>query len=358
MAIVHNFSAGPCILPKEVMDSASAACKNFDGLDLSLLEISHRSKSFVNVMEKARSLVKELLNVPDGYSVLFLQGGASTQFIMAPYNLLSIAGRAAYVNTGTWAGNAIKEGKRLGNIEVVASSEDANFNYIPKRFEIPSDAEYFHYTSNNTIFGTQYHEVPQTDIPIVCDMSSDIFSRKVDVSKFGLIYAGAQKNMGPAGATLAIIKDDLLGNKDRNIPSMLNYEVHINKDSMFNTPPVFSVYVSMLTLEWLKKNGGVDAIESVNKSKAELLYDEIDRNSLFKGTAEKEDRSFMNVTFVLNDDSRADQFNQMLEEERINGLKGHRSVGGYRASMYNALPLTSVQVLVDVMRELEEKHGN
>ena len=248
--------------------------------------------------------------------------------------------------------------KTLGNIEVVASSEDANFNYIPKRFEIPSDAEYFHYTSNNTIFGTQYHEVPQTDIPIVCDMSSDIFSRKVDISKFGLIYAGAQKNMGPAGATLAIIKDSLLGKNDRNIPSMLNYEIHINKDSMFNTPPVFSVYVSMLTLDWLKKNGGVEAIESVNKSKAELLYDEIDRNSLFKGTAEKEDRSFMNVTFVLNDDSRADQFNQMVAEERINGLKGHRSIGGYRASMYNALPLTSVQVLVDVMRELEEKHGN
>jgi len=355
---VHNFSAGPCILPAEVLNQAAKACINFDGLDLSLLEISHRSKNFVNVMENAKSLVKELLGVPDGYSILFLQGGASSQFIMVPYNLLSTDGKAVYVNTGTWATNAIKEGKRLGNIEVVASSEDANFNYIPKGFNIPRDADYFHYTSNNTIFGTQYHSMPQAEIPVICDMSSDIFSRKVDVSKYGLIYAGAQKNMGPAGATLVIVKDDLLGKNGKDIPSILNYSTHIKKDSMFNTPPVFSVYVSMLTLEWLKNKGGVDAIESVNKAKGDLLYDEIDRNSLFIGTAEKEDRSYMNATFVLADDSKADVFNQMVQDARINGLKGHRSVGGYRASMYNALPLESVQVLVDVMRELEEKHGN
>jgi phosphoserine aminotransferase len=358
MSRVHNFSAGPCILPDTVLKQASAAALNFDGLDLSLLEISHRSKSFVTVMEKARSLVKELLEVPDGYSVLFLQGGASTQFITLPHNFLKEGGKAAYVSTGTWAKNAIKEGGLVGEIDVVASSEDKNFTYIPKGFQIPPDVDYLHFTSNNTIYGTEFHEFPETDVPIICDMSSDIFSRPIDVSKFTMIYAGAQKNMGPAGATLVIVRDDALGHTGRNIPSMLDYQVHIKKESMFNTPPVFSVYVSMLTLAWLKEFGGVSEIEKANKAKAELLYNEIDNNPMFRGVVAEEDRSIMNATFVLNDSANEEEFNQMLADGRINGLKGHRSVGGYRASMYNALPLESVQFLVDIMQVFAGKHGN
>ena len=356
MSKVHNFSAGPCILPDAVLKQASSAALNFDGLDLSLLEISHRSKSFVTVMENARSLVKELLEVPDGYSVLFLQGGASTQFLTLPHNFLMEGGKAAYVNTGTWAKNAIKEGGFVGEIDVVASSEDKKFTYIPKGFEIPSDVDYFHFTSNNTIYGSQFHTFPETEVPVICDMSSDIFSRPVDISKFAMIYAGAQKNMGPAGATLVIVRDDALGHTGRNIPSMLDYQVHIKKESMFNTPPVFSVYVSMLTLEWLKNLGGVPEIERVNKAKAELLYNEIDNNLMFRGVVEEMDRSVMNATFVLNDSSKEEEFNKMLAEGRINGLKGHRSVGGYRASMYNALPLESVQVLVDIMQAFASKN--
>ncbi len=358
MSKVHNFNPGPSILPQEVFKRAAEAIVNFNGLNMSILEISHRGKDFINVMEKARALVKELLSVPDGYSVLFLQGGASMQFLMVPYNLLSKGGTAAYINTGAWSSKAIKEAKLLGNVNVIASSKDENFSHIPQvgGYEIPKDADYLHLTSNNTIFGTQYKIFPESPVPVVCDMSSDIFSRAIDVSKFGLIYAGAQKNMGPAGVTLVILKNELLGKTGREIPSMLNYRLQIDNDSMFNTPPVFAIYISLLTLEWLKSKGGVEAIEKENEKKAGLLYSEIDNNPLFKGTAAKEDRSSMNITFVLKDETLSDEFNKMIAEAKMVGLKGHRSVGGYRASLYNALPIESVQVLVDVMRELAKKH--
>ena len=351
----HNFSAGPCILPQEVFQKASEAILNFNNIDLSLIEISHRSADFVAVMENARSLVKELLGVPDGYSVLFLQGGANLEFLMVPYNLMKEGGKAAYLDTGTWASKAINEANLLGETIVVESSKDNNYNYIPKGYSIPNDTDYFHCTSNNTIFGTQMKNFPSTPSLMVCDMSSDIFSRKINVTDFDLIYAGAQKNMGPAGTTLVIVKDEVLGKTNRTIPTMLDYTTHIKKDSMFNTPPVFAVYVSMLTLEWLKKNGGVEWIEKINQEKADLIYSEIDRNPLFKGSSTVEDRSNMNVTFLLNDTSLEDLFNQMWQAAGCNGLKGHRSVGGFRASMYNALPIESVQVLVDVMQELERK---
>jgi phosphoserine aminotransferase len=350
----HNFSAGPCILPQSVLQQASKAVVNFNNLDLSLLEISHRSKDFVDVMENARSLALELLGLDGkGYKALFLQGGASTQFLAVAYNLLNK--KAAYLNTGTWADKAIKEAKHFGELVEVASSKDKNFNYIPKGYFIPTDADYFHCTSNNTIFGTQIKEFPETRIPIVCDMSSDIFSRQLDFSKFDLIYAGAQKNMGPAGTTLVVVKEDILGKVERHIPSMLDYKVHISKSSMFNTPAVFPVYVSMLTLQWLKDLGGIIAIEEENEKKAALLYSEIDINPLFEGFAAKKDRSLMNATFNLVNDDLKETFDAMWKEAGINGLNGHRSVGGYRASMYNALPLESVQVLVDVMSELESK---
>ena len=351
----HNFSAGPCILPNEVFQQASEAILNFNNIDLSLIEISHRSTDFIAVMENARCLVKELLGVPEGYSVLFLQGGANLEFLMAPYNLMKEDGKAAYLDTGTWANKAIKEADILGETIVVESSKDKNYNYIPKGYSIPNDADYFHCTSNNTIFGTQIKDFPSTPSLMVCDMSSDIFSKKINVADFDLIYAGAQKNMGPAGTTLVIVKDEVLGKTNRTIPTMLDYTTHIKKDSMFNTPPVFAVYVSMLTLEWLKKNGGVEWIEKINQEKADLIYSEIDRNPLFRGTAAVEDRSNMNATFLLNDTSLEERFNQMWQAAGCNGLKGHRSVGGYRASMYNALPIESVQVLVDVMQDLERK---
>ncbi len=349
----HNYSAGPCILPQAVLQQAAEAVLNFDELDLSLIEISHRSKNFVAVMDEAIALVKELLNVPDGYSVSFLQGGASLEFCMVPYNLLKEGGKAAYLETGSWAQKARKESELFGDTMVVASSEDQNFNYVPKGFDIPSDADYFHCTSNNTIYGTQIKNFVDSPVPVVCDMSSDIFSREVNVADFGLIYAGAQKNMGPAGATVVITKDELLGKTGRAIPTMLDYRTHIKKESMFNTPPVFSVYVSMLTLRWLKENGGIPWIEKANQEKADLLYGEIDRNPLFTGTAATEDRSNMNACFLLTDEGLKNKFDSMWNEAGINGLNGHRSVGGYRASMYNALPLESVQVLVDVMKELE-----
>lgn len=351
----HNFSAGPCILPNEVFQQASEAILNFNNIDLSLIEISHRSTDFIAVMENARYLVKELLGVPEGYSVLFLQGGANLEFLMVPYNLMKEDGKAAYLDTGTWANKAIKEADILGETIVVGSSKDKNYNYIPKGYSIPNNADYFHCTSNNTIFGTQMKDFPSTPSLMVCDMSSDIFSKKINVADFDLIYAGAQKNMGPAGTTLVIVKDEVLGKTNRTIPTMLDYTTHIKKDSMFNTPPVFAVYVSMLTLEWLKKNGGVEWIEKINQEKADLIYSEIDRNPLFRGTAAVEDRSNMNATFLLNDTSLEEQFNQMWQAAGCNGLKGHRSVGGYRASMYNALPIESVQVLVDVMQDLERK---
>lgn len=348
----HNFSAGPCILPEKVLQKASEAVLNFNNDNLSLIEISHRSQPFVDVIEKARSLVLELLGLENkGYKALFFQGGASMQFLMVAYNLLNK--KAAYLNTGTWSSKAIKEAKLFGELVEVASSEDKNFNYIPKGYQVPTDVDYFHCTSNNTIYGTQMKHFPETSVPLICDMSSDIFSRQLDFSKFDLIYAGAQKNMGPAGATLAVIKEDILGKVKRQIPSMLNYQIAIDKDSMFNTPPVFSVYTSMLTLEWLKDLGGISFIEKVNDKKSSLLYAEIDRNPLFKGVAAIEDRSHMNATFTLVDKSLQTKFDTLWKEANINGLEGHRSVGGYRASMYNALPLYSVQTLVDVMQELE-----
>ncbi|WP_299052612.1 3-phosphoserine/phosphohydroxythreonine transaminase [uncultured Polaribacter sp.] len=349
----HNFSAGPCILPQEVLQKASEAILNFNDDNLSLIEISHRSKPFVAVMEKARSLALELLGLENkGYTALFLQGGASLEFLMVAYNLLNK--KAAYLNTGTWSDKAIKEAKAFGEVVEVGSSKDNHFNYIPKNYTIPEDADYFHCTSNNTVAGTQMKSFPDTKIPLVCDMSSDIFSRQLDFEKFDLIYAGAQKNMGPAGTTLVIVKDEILGEVERQIPAMLDYQTHIDKDSMFNTPSVFAVYVSMLTLQWLKDLGGIQFIEDVNNKKAALLYAEIDRNPLFKGIVAKEDRSVMNATFVLTDEEMTAKFDTMCAEAGINGLKGHRSVGGYRASMYNALPLYSVQVLVDVMQALEK----
>lgn len=351
---VHNFSAGPCILPQEVLKKASDAVLNFNDLNLSLIEISHRSPDFVAVMENARQLVLEILDLENkGYSVLFLQGGASLEFLMTPYNLLPENGKAAYLDTGVWSKKAIKEAKLLGAVDVVASSSDKGYNYIPKEYTIPADVAYFHCTSNNTIHGTQLKEFPQTDAVMVCDMSSDIFSRQLDFSKFDLIYAGAQKNMGPAGTTLVIVKESILGKTGRQIPSMLDYQVHISKDSMFNTPAVFAVYVSMLTLQWLKNLGGLPAIEKINNAKAELLYSEIDNNPYFEGTANKADRSKMNVTFVLTDDSKKEAFETAFKAAGISGIKGHRSVGGYRASLYNALPLESVQVLVDVMKQVK-----
>lgn len=358
MANVHNFSAGPGILPQEVLQQAANAVINFDNLNLSLLEISHRSKNFEAVMDKARALVKELTGLGNEYEVLFLQGGASTQFLQVPMNLLKPGGKAAYVNTGEWASRAIKEAKMLGDTEVIASSEDKNFNYIPKGYTVPADVDYLHITSNNTIFGTQFHRFPEFGGVTVCDMSSDIFSRRTDFSRFDLIYAGAQKNMGPAGTTLVIVKKDILGKTGRTIPTMLDYQVHIKGGSMYNTPPVFPIYVSMLTLEWLQKNGGLAWIEEVNNQKQSLFYNTLDSlPQAFRGTVEKEDRSWMNATFVLTDESKDEHFAALLKDNNISQLKGHRSVGGYRASMYNALPLQSVQVLCDVMKEFANKYA-
>lgn len=350
----HNFSAGPSILPPEVLLKASQAVVDLDDSGLSLLEISHRSKAFVDIMEKARALALELLGLEGkGYKALFLQGGASTQFLMVALNLLEK--RAGYLNSGSWSDKAIKEAKIYDDIYEVGSSKGANYNYIPKGYDIPTDYDYFHCTSNNTIYGTQMKSFPKCDIPVVCDMSSDIFSRSLDFSYFDLIYAGAQKNMGPAGTTLVIIKEDILGKVSRKIPSMMDYKTHISKGSMFNTPPVFPIYTSMLTLEWLKGLGGISAIEKENEKKSRLMYSEVDLNPLFKGFAAKEDRSVMNATFTLENQNLKDTFESMLKEAGISGVNGHRSIGGYRASMYNAMPLDSVKALVEVMSELESK---
>ncbi len=355
----HNYSAGPCILPQEVIEKSAQAIIDFNHSGLSLLEISHRSKDFVAVMEEARALVLELLGLQDkGYQALFLQGGASLEFLMVPYNLMKENGKAAYLDTGTWANNAIKEAQLFGETLVVASSKDANYNYIPKHYTVPQEANYFHCTSNNTIFGTQMKAFPELTIPMVCDMSSDIFSRQMDFSKFDLIYAGAQKNMGPAGTTLVIVKEEILGKTGRAIPSILDYQKHIKAESMYNTPAVFPVYTCLLTLQWLKNLGGIAAIEKINQAKAALLYNEIDRNPLFKGTANIEDRSSMNACFLLQNEAHAETFDALWKAAGISGLAGHRSVGGYRASMYNALPLESVQILVSVMQDLESKTRN
>ena len=351
---IHNFSAGPSVLPQEVLKKASEAVVDFNNIGLSLLEISHRSKHFVDVMENARALALELMGLEGkGYKALFLQGGASMQFVMVAQNLLEK--RAGYLNTGTWSTNAIKEAQIYDDIHEVASSKDAGFNYIPKGYSIPEDYDYFHCTSNNTIFGTQIKHFPNSPIPMVCDMSSDIFSRELDYSKFDLIYAGAQKNMGPAGTTLVVVKEDILGKVSRKIPAIMDYKVQIEKGSMFNTPPVFAIYTSMLTLEWLKNLGGIKAMEKINEMKSRVIYSEIDLNPLFKGYAVKEDRSMMNATFTLVNDNLKETFETMLKEAGISGLNGHRSVGGYRASMYNALSLDSVKALVEVMSELETK---
>ncbi|MCH4552967.1 MULTISPECIES: 3-phosphoserine/phosphohydroxythreonine transaminase [Aestuariibaculum] len=350
----HNFSAGPSILPQEVLQKAAKAVIDYNNEGLSLIEMSHRSKAFIDIMEHSRALVLELLGLEGkGYQVLFLQGGASLQFLMTAMNLLEK--KAGYVNTGAWSEKAIKEAQKIGDIIEVVSSKDANFNYIPKGYNVPSDLDYLHLTSNNTIFGTQIKSFPTTNVPLVCDMSSDIFSRVLDFTQFDLIYAGAQKNMGPAGTTLVVVKEDLLGKVSRNIPAILDYQKHIGADSMLNTPPVFAVYTSMLTLEWLKNEGGIAAIEEANEKKATLMYSEIDLNPLFKGFAAVEDRSPMNATFNLVNEDLKETFDAMLKEAGISGVNGHRSVGGYRASMYNALPIESVQALVEVMSELENK---
>ncbi|MEM1214376.1 MAG: 3-phosphoserine/phosphohydroxythreonine transaminase [Bacteroidota bacterium] len=348
---MHNFSAGPAILPASVMAEAAEAVQDFNGSGLSILEISHRSKPFVAVLDEAVALVHELLGVSDDYAVLFLTGGASSQFYLSAMNFLASDEKAGYINTGTWSTKAIKEAKAFGEVIELASSKDKNFSYIPKGFDIPSGLTYVHYTSNNTVAGTQFHALPDTDAPLVSDMSSDIFSRPLDVNRFGLIYAGAQKNMGPAGVTLAIVRKDLLGKVQRSIPTMLDYQTHIAKNSSFNTPPVFPIYVSMLTMRWVKAQGGVDAMAEHNAAKAKLIYDEIDRNPNFKGiVSDPADRSLMNATFLLTDERKTDAFLAACADANCSGVKGHRSVGGFRASIYNSMPKESVQALVDVMR--------
>lgn len=352
----HNFSAGPSILPRVAIENTAKAILDFDGIGLSLLEISHRSADFEAVNNEAEALFRELLQVPDNYKILFLGGGASTQFFQVPYNLLEK--KAGYVNTGVWANKAIKEARLFGETDVVASSEDKNFNYIPKNYTIPTDLDYLHITTNNTIYGTEYKTDIDSPVTLVADMSSDILSRPVDVSKYGLIYGGAQKNIGPAGVTFVIVREDILGKVSRKLPSMVDYRNHIANQSMFNTPPVFAIYVVRETLRWLKSIGGVPAIQKLNEEKAALLYEEIDRNPLFEGTAVKEDRSLMNICFVMTEKyaDLAPQFLEFAKSKGMVGIKGHRLVGGFRASTYNALPKESVQALVDCMREFEKMH--
>lgn len=347
MSKVHNFSAGPAILPQEVIEACASAVRNFNGTNLSLIEVSHRGKDFVEVMEEARTLAKSLMGLGDEYETLFLQGGASTQFLMVAINLLEK--KAAYLDTGTWASKAIKEAKMFGEVDIIASSKDKQYSYIPKDYTIGSEYDYFHCTSNNTISGTQMKSFPNCDAPLICDMSSDIYSREIEFDKFDLIYAGAQKNMGPAGTTLVVIKKELLGQVSREIPTMLNYSTHISKASMFNTPSVFAVFGCLQTLKWVDKQG-LKAIEALNNEKAEMLYSEIDSNEMFRGTTAVEDRSYMNATFLLNDETRTQDFLIACTEANISGIKGHRSVGGFRASIYNALGLDSIKALVNVMQ--------
>lgn len=351
---IYNFSAGPSILPQQTITETANAIHNFNHSTLSLMEVSHRGKDFQAVMDETTALFKELLNIPQGYSVLFLGGGASLQFCMVPYNLLEK--KAAYLNTGTWANKALKEAKIFGEAVEVASSQTENYTFIPKDYTIPSDADYFHITTNNTIFGTEIHQDIDSPVTLVADMSSDIFSRPVDVSKYGIIYGGAQKNLAPAGVTFVVVKDEILGKVSRPIPTMLDYRTHIKNGSMFNTPPVVPIYAAMQTLRWLKSNGGVEAMYEKNLKKAEVLYKEIDRNALFKGTCAVEDRSLMNVCFVMNDEYKhleAD-FLKYATEKGMSGIKGHRSVGGFRASIYNAMPLEGVEALVACMKSFEE----
>lgn len=353
--IKHNFGAGPCILPAPVLNRAGEAVKNWDNSGLSILEVSHRSPDFESVVKNTEALVRELLNVPDDYSVLFLQGGASMQFCMIPMNFLQNSGKTAvYLDGGYFGQKAIKEAKLFGDVQVIASATDQNYSYVPKDFTIPADAAYFHCTSNNTIEGTQMWLFPETKVPVICDMSSDIFSRKIEISRFALIYAGAQKNMGPAGMTLVIAKNSFLDSVKHAIPSMLDYRVYRDNQSMYNTPPVFSIYTAMLNLQWLKSKGGVDVIRLENLAKAQALYDEIDRNPLFYGLAEQSDRSLMNVTFRMHDPEKEKSFLQYAIFQGLIGIAGYRTVGGFRASLYNALPYSSVKVLVDTMRAYEQ----
>lgn len=353
----YNFGAGPSILPQEVMKATAEACIDFQGMGLSLMEISHRTKEFQAVMDEAQALFKELLGVPEGYSVLFLGGGASMEFCMVPYNMLEK--KAAYLNTGVWAKKAIKEAKLFGEVVEVASSADSNYTFIPKDFTIPTDADYFHITTNNTIYGTELHKDLDSPIPMVADMSSDIFSRPVDVSKYAIIYGGAQKNLSMAGVTFVVVKDSVLGKVSRSIPTMLDYRTHVEKGSMFNTPPVVPIYCALQTLKWIKANGGVEAMQRRAKERADLLYAEIDRNKLFRGTVtNEEDRSYMNICFVMSDDYKDldKEFLKYATERGMVGIKGHRSVGGFRASCYNAMPLEGVERLVQCMEEFETKH--
>ena len=352
----HNFYAGPSILSEYTLKNTADANKDFAGTGLSILEISHRSKEFTAVIEEAAALVKELLEIPEGYHVLFLGGGASMQFCMVPYNLLNT--KAGYLDTGTWASNAIKEARLFGDVDVVASSKDANYTFIPKDFTIPADADYFHFTTNNTIYGTEIRKDIDSPVPLVADMSSDIFSRPVDVSKYNIIYAGAQKNLAPAGVTIAIVKEDALGKVARAIPTMLDYRTHIKKGSMFNTPPVLPIFSALQTLKWYKELGGIKEMERRDLEKAARLYDEIDRNRLFVGTVKEEDRSIMNVCFVMKPEyaELEKEFIDFAGTKGIVGIKGHRSVGGFRASLYNALPLESVEVLINAMKEFENNH--
>ncbi len=353
----YNFNAGPSILPSYTIDKCAQAIKDFNGIGLSLLEISHRSKDFQKVVDDSVALVKELLNVPNEYAVLFLGGGASLQFSMVPFNMLDDNRTAAYLETGAWSQKAIKEAKLFGNVNIAASSSDKNFTYIPKDFKVPDDSAYFHITTNNTIYGSEIFKDYDVNVPVVADMSSDIFSRKIDVSKYALIYAGAQKNLGPAGVTLVIINPEILGKFERKIPSMLDYKIHIKNNSLYNTPPVFAVYASLMTLHWLKEMGGIEAIEKKNIEKAKLLYDEIDRNSLFNGTVEKDSRSRMNVCFLAKSPELEAEFTKFAADKGMIGIKGHRSVGGFRASLYNAMCLEGVQALVACMKEFEKQNS-
>ena len=357
MKKVYNFNAGPCVLPQEAIDASIEALKDFAGTGMSVICVSHRSKEWEAVMDETRALWRELLNIPEDYEILFLGGGASTQFLMVPMNLLE--NKAAYLETGVWAKKALKEAKGIGNAVCVASSADTTFNYIPKNFEIPADADYFHITTNNTIYGTEIKYDMDSPVTLVADMSSDIMSRPVDVKKYGIIYGGAQKNVGPAGVTFVIIRKDLLGKVTRYIPTMLNYQTHIDGGSMFNTPPVFSIFAMKETLKWLKAKGGLEAINKINKEKAQKLYDEIDRNSMFVGTvANKEDRSIMNVCFVMaqGKEELQDEFLNFAKGKGMVGIKGHRSVGGFRASIYNACPMEAIDALIACMQEFEQMH--
>jgi phosphoserine aminotransferase len=355
--VVHNFNAGPSILPKQVFEQAAQAVLDYNNTGLSILEIGHRTANFQSIMDEARALVKELMQLDDNHEVLFLHGGASTQFMQVPMNLLDDKKTAAYADTGVWGQKAVKEAKLFGNVEVVCTGKENNYTVIPKDFAIPNDCVYFHITTNNTIYGSQWQKIPKISIPLVGDMSSDIFSRVIDFNSFDLIYAGAQKNMGPAGVNLVVVNKNILGKIKRTIPTIMDYRNHIKDGSMLNTPPVFAVYVCMLTLRWLKEQGGVAAIEKKNTEKATLLYEEIDRNPLFTGTVAKEDRSKMNVCFVMSDATLEEKFLAFVKEQNIVGIKGHRLVGGFRASLYNALPLSSVQVLVDAMKNFAQQYA-